>query len=340
MNHAQTLTKILDLEGEPIKPAKMKMGKHEYLVSSELGYYPYFSVTLRQRVKQKKVINAVVTGEGGVSKSYTTSDICRTLAPKTFDVENIVFTYPEFLRSVITDKRGTPIEFDEPSYAMSKKDWYKELTKALVKTIESFRFKGKPLFIPIINKNLLEKDIRTYLLQFHVSCYDRGKARVYRVYQSQFKDQTYNYELCKLQYQLFDNNLCDKDSCLTCRHLNPSDKTKRCPIFRARYERKKMFTQEERYEQALEDAEEQEYSKLSLDEIEAKAIQYADDFIDVDKIKVDRNMLDIVLRRKLKLRIGHTKLYKLANLIEYDHPELFPEPTPINKDNVEQATVN
>jgi len=338
LNTRETLNRVLELNKDVIKPAKMKMGKHEFLVNTALGYYPYFSVTLRQRVKQTKVINCVVSGEGGVSKSYTTSDICRTLSKKYFDVDNIVFTYAEFMRSVINDRRGVPTEFDEPSYAMSKKDWYKELTKALVKTIESFRFKGKPLFIPIINKNLLEKDIRTYLLQFHVSCYDRGKARVYRVYQSPFKDQVYNYELCKLNYGLFDNNLCDKPTCLTCKKLNPSNKADRCPIFRARYERKKMFTQEERYEKALDEAEQQEYSKLTLDEIEAKAIVYADRFIDEDKNKVDRNKLDLVLRRILKLRIGHTKLYKLANLIEFDHPELLPEKPPIHKDNVDKVT--
>jgi len=338
MNHAQTLKRVLERNKEPIKPNLMKIGKHQFAVNTALGYYPYFSITLRQRVKQSKVINAIVTGEAGVSKSYTTMDICRVLAPKYFGDDNIVFTYPEFLRSVITDKRGTPIMFDEPSYAMSKKDWYKELTKALVKTIESFRFKGKPLFIPIINKNLLEKDIRTYLIQFHVSCYDRGKARVYRVYQSPFKDKSYNYELTRLEYKLFDNNLCNKPTCLTCKKLNPKNKADRCPIFRARYERKKMFTQGERYDQALEDAEQSEYSKLTLDEIEAKAIVYSEKFIDVDKMKVNRNRLDLVLRRTLKMRIGHTKLYKLASLIEFDHPNLFPDPTPINKDNVEKVT--
>lgn len=337
LNTAETMNRVLELNQEVIKPASMKMGKHEYLVNTALGYYPYFSITLRQRIKQTKVINGIVTGEGGVSKSYTTSDICRTLS-KNFDVDNIVFTYAEFMRSVINDRRGTPTEFDEPSYAMGKKEWYKELNKALVKTIESFRFKGKPLFIPIINKNLLDSDIRNYLLQFHVSCYDRGKARVYRIYQSPFKQQVYNYELCKLEYKMFDNNFCSKPSCLTCRKLNPKVKADRCPIFRARYERKKMFTQEERYEQALDEAEQQEYSKLTLDEIEAKVILHADRFIDVDKCKVDRNKLDLVLRRVLKLRIGHTKLYKLANLIEFDHPELLPEPPEIHKDNVDKVT--
>ena len=317
----------------------MNIANHQFMVNSRLGYYPYFSIMLRKRIKQKKVINAIYTGEGGIGKSYGAMDLCRTISSK-FGAEDIVFTYVEFMRAFITTSRGTPIVFDEPSYAMSKKDWYKELTKALVKTIESFRFKGKPLFIPIINKALLEKDIRSYLIQFHIVGHDRGYASAYRIFPSQFSQKTYNYEICKLRYGLFDNNLCDKDSCLTCRKLMPKDKSQRCMIFRAMYERKKATTQEERYEKALEDAEDSEYSKLTLEEVEAKAVKYFDKFFDVDKGKIDIDMLHVVLLKEEKIRIGHNKLYKLRRLIEYDHSNLFPEPTPINKDNVEKVTKN
>ena len=52
-----------------------KIGSHEFLVNPTLGYYPYFSMELRARVKALKIINCVCTGEGGVSKSYTVADI-------------------------------------------------------------------------------------------------------------------------------------------------------------------------------------------------------------------------------------------------------------------------
>ncbi len=303
----------------------MKIGSHEFLVNTDLGYYPYFSVLLRKRIRVKKANNIVGSGDAGIGKTYQLSDICRCVE-KRFDVDDIVFRYPEFLRCVLTSKRGIPIEFDEPSYAMSKKDWYTEVTKAIVKTVESFRFKGKPLFIPIINKNLLEKDIRTYLLQFHIHVRDRGKATVYRLYPDQFRDRVYRYEICKLHYGLFDNNLCDVDSCLECRKLDPKDKEKRCMIFRARYERKKASTQEERYKVALEDAEKKEYSKLSLDEIEAKAVYHFDKYYDKDKDKIDVDLLAIILKREEKIHIGHNKLYRLKRQIEYDHPNLFQIP--------------
>jgi hypothetical protein len=333
-------TMNIDDRIETVSP--VKLGHHEFLINRSLGYYPYFSIELRQRVKQLKIINCVVTGEGGVSKSYTASDVCRVLSPKNFSVDDIVFKYPEFLRAVMTSRKGVPIEFDEPSYAMSKKDWYKELTKALVKTIESFRFKGKPLFIPIINKALLEKDIRTYLLQYHLVMKDRGKGVAYRLFPSQFKDKVYSYEICQLKYGLFDNNLCKKN-CLkkvkksdTCIKLNPEDKSKRCQIHRAQYERKKIATQTDRYQVALEESEKQETSKLSLDEIQAKAIDYFDKFYNPDKNIIDIDMLEIVLRRELHLYVGQNKRYRLAKQIRYDHPTLFDiEPT-INKDTADK----
>jgi hypothetical protein len=327
---------------ETLKP--VKLGQHEFFVNRALGYYPWFSIELRQRVKYQKAVNAIVTGEGGVSKSYTTSDICRTLAPKNFDVDDIVFRYPEFLRTILTSRRGCPVEFDEPSYAMSKKDWYKEICKALVKTIESFRFMGKPLFVPIINKNLLEKDIRSYLLQFHIVMKDRGKGAVYRIYPSQFKDKVYSYEICNLRYGLFDNNICAR-SCLKsqkksnyCLKLNPKDKSKRCPVFRARYERKKISTQTERYEIALEESEKDEREKLTLDEIQAKALNHFDLFYNVDKDKIDVELMAIVVKRKvLGFELGHNKSNRLAKQIRFDHPELFNEAPAIHKDNVEKV---
>ena len=321
----------LEFTKEIPKLKSMNLGGYEFLYNPSLGYFPFFSFALRKRVKQKKACNIVCSGESGIGKSYQMSDIFRVLAPKYFDVDDIVFRYTEFLRCVLTSVRGLPIEFDEPSYAMSKKDWYKEVTKALVKTIESFRFKGKPLGIPIINKALLEKDIRNYLIQFHIVVHDRGKATCYRSYPSSFKDGVYHYEFCKLKYRLFDYNLCSKDSCLDCRKLNPTEKTKTpCPLFRARYERKKISTQEERYKVSLEEAEKMEISTESLDQIQVKALLYFDKFYDKDKDRIDVDLLGIILKREEKTLVGHNKLYRLAKQIRYDHPELFNEPSTIN----------
>lgn len=319
------------------KLSSKQIGQHEFLINSNLGYYPYFSIELRDRIRKKKVINCVVTGEGGLGKSYQASDFCRVLAPKTFSVDDIVFLYEDFLRCVLTSPRGTPIEFDEPSYAMSKKDWFKEITKALVKTIESFRFKGKPLFIPIINKELLEKDIRSYLLQYHVTMHDRGKATAYRIYASQFQAKTYKYTMCEIDYGLFDNNLCDKDSCLTCRKLHHRDIKKRCNIFRAEYERKKASIQDRRYADDLQEVKNKQADKMSMDELGLIAIDYFDKFYIEDKNKIDVDLMAIILWREEKLKIGHNKLYRLAKQIIYDNPKRFDPKPLINKDTAKEV---
>jgi hypothetical protein len=319
------------------KLKKMKLGHYRYYVNTSLGYYPYFSMELRTRIKKKKVINVVVTVEAGDGKSYMGGDLCRVLAPKTFTVDDIVFLYEDFLRCVLTSPRGTPIEYDEPSYAMSKKDWFKEVVKALVKTIESFRFKGKPLFLPIINKALLEKDIRSYLLQYQVVMKDRGDAITYRLFPSQFTQKTYQYEICKLKYGLFDNNLCDRDSCLGCNKLFNRDLSKRCNIFRAQYERKKANIQDKRYVDDMEEAKNMSAANMTIDEIEQIAMQHFDKFYLEDKNKIDVDLMVSILWRENEIDIKHSYKYRLAKQIEYDYPELFNPKPKINKNNAENA---
>jgi len=305
----------------------MKMGHHEYLVNTVMGYYPYFTVTIRNRVRQKKASNIVVTGEGGISKSYTCLDICRVISPNHFDVNCVVFSYIEFMRFITISKMGVPVTFDEPSYAVGKSDWYNQVNKALTKTIESFRFKVHPLFIPVINKSLLNKDIRTYLLQYQITMSNRGKGSVYRLYPSQVKDgKVYNYQICKINYDLFDNNICDEPSCLGCKKLDPRDKDKRCMLFRAQYERKKAKTQEERYETALVDAEKKESRNLSDEEIEVKLLTIFDKYYDKEKNRIDVEIMSTLCRREFKIHLGHNKKYRIAKMIKYDYPTMFDEP--------------
>ncbi len=106
-------------------------------------------------------------------------------------------------------------------------------------------------------------------------------------------------------------------------------------IFRARYERKKAKTQGERYKEALEEAEQKEASKLSLDEIEAKIIDYFDIFYNVDKNDIDIDLLAMAAKRKLGIRLGHNKTYRLKKQIMFDYPQLFAEAPPENVNTIE-----
>ena len=148
--------------------------------------------------------NVVFTGEPGIGKSYMATSVARVQEGLTrkgkdrFTVDQVVFTYTDFMELVLRLESGKIIVFDEPSYAIGKREWYKELNMALTKTIESFRFKVHPLFIPVVNKSLLDKTIRDYLIQYQVNEVARGRAIVYKLAPSQFKDKIYHEFFCEL----------------------------------------------------------------------------------------------------------------------------------------------
>lgn len=299
----------------------MKFNGWQTLVNKDLGYAPYFSSILRQRVHKKKACNIVVTGEPGEGKSYQSTDLCRVLEGLTasgkdrFSLDQIVFTYKDYLRLIVTLQMGKAIMFDEPSYAMGKREWYKDVNKVLVKTIESQRFKVHPLFIPIINKALLDKTIRSYLIQFQVEMRDRGKATVYRIYPSQHTEKIYRYTLCNLEYALFDNHLCSKDTCLGC------EKIMFCGLFRARYEVKKATIQDNRYEQAFDEASTQESLVMTDKQVEDALFPLYEKYVN-DKGKLDATLLRIVADG-IGIKLGHNRSYRIKKALELHHPDKF-----------------
>jgi hypothetical protein len=293
------------------------------LVCKEAGIAPYFSAQLAYRVHKRLACNIVVTGEPGIGKSYDAIDLARVCEGRTrdgdndrFKIDQVVFTYRDFMDLTVNLGIGKAIVFDEPSYAMGKRDWYKDLNKVLVQTIESKRFKIHPLFIPIINKALLDKTIRSYLIQYQVVMNDRGKSMVYRMYPSQYKDLVYRYFICKLQYGLFDKHLCPLESCLGC------DKLETCTIFRAQYERKKQSIQDSRYEHALEDASHRESQELSEQEIENLAYQHKDEILNPNG-HIDPKKMRLILWEKHRLKIGHNKAYTIKAALEFHHENEF-----------------
>jgi len=221
------------------------------------------------------------------------------------------------------DKRlriGAPILFDEPQDAIDHRDWYKEPQKAIVKTITSQRFMVKPLFIPIINANLLDKTIRDYLVQFQVECTDRGKARVFRLSPSMKEDKTYYYHVCDLQYGLMDNDECDRDSCLDCK------KRATCTLFRAQYERKKEKAQLIKYAQSKHDALVKESGVMTLEQLLEAAYPLRDYYTMSDR-RINVKRLRMILREKPRnIIIGHNKAYDLRALLEYRYPRDFTSP--------------
>jgi hypothetical protein len=301
------------------------------LESSTLAVRPIFQQEIARRVNAKLCTNVCVTGEPGIGKSYQAIDISRTYEGLyhrkpdgklvgRFKPDQIVFTHSDYMNLLIKLRLGKGIVFDEPSYAMGKRDWFKDLQKVLVHTLESQRFLVHPLFIPIINMSLLDKTIRNYLIQFRIHVLGRGRAWVYRLKPSQTSEKVYHDFMCELFYHQYDSHLCSKDSCLGCKKMDD------CQVFRAQYERKKRTTQFDRYEQAKEDALVKEAKDLTEKQIENMLLPYLDDLVSDRTGKLSVGKMRAKLRKlDPPVKISTWKAYQIKANIEADFPEKFDE---------------
>jgi len=302
-----------------MQTAEKCMNVHGYkaLINASKGVAPYFQNMLSYRVNRKLSTNIAVTGEPGIGKSYLATDLCRVhegldrKGNDRFGLDQICYFFSDYMDLTLKLKIGKTVMFDEPSYAMGKREWYKELNKALVATMESARFKVHPTFIPIINLSLLDKTIRQHLIQFQIVMHDRGFATVYRVKPSQFTEKVYYQYFCDLRYRLMDMNLCNRDSCLDCKQLLE------CNIFRARYERKKASVQDKRYEQAKAQAQHTESKKLTMKQLENLSLTVKSRFIQEDKLNVQR--MRIALQDEYGIYLSQPKAYALKEALEVHH---------------------
>ena len=305
----------------------MNFNGWQTIVSDEVAVRPIFQDALRYRTNRKLATNIVFTGEAGIGKSYMAIDVARYFEgcyksepsgeiKDRFIIDQVVFTQSDYMDLLSRLKMGKAIVFDEPSYAMGKRDWYKELNKVLAQTMESQRFLIHPMFIPVINMSLLDKTIRSYLIQYQVHVTDRGRATVYRLSPSQSTDKVYRTTMCELIYHMIDSNLCNKDSCLGCKKMDD------CQIFRAQYERKKREVQFTRYEQAKDQAIRKESQAVTDKQVEDMIMQNVDN-LKTNKGRLHVSKMRLYLRNEFDVYLSIWKAYNIKGLIEAAHPKMF-----------------
>lgn len=303
----------------------------KFLRSKQSGVAPYFSNLISMMVNQKRSCNIVFTGAAGAGKSYLAINLARTIEGRyktpdgkwkdRFTIDQVVFTFSDFMKLVKTLKMNKLIVFDEPSYSLSKREWFKEANQILCKTIESMRFKIHPLFLCIINKSLLDKSIRDHLIQFQVNVVDRGRATVYKLHPSQFQDKMYHENFCELYHGLLDKEECAatrggkwKSSCLDC------DFIETCQVFRAQYERKKRDVQDDRYEEATERAQKAESKVKSISELERLALSLKDLWLVDGRVNVLK--LRTALTDAHGIHLSLDKAYRLRAALEAHNKEI------------------
>jgi hypothetical protein len=242
--------------------------------SRGLGVAPYFSNLITTRINKQKPCNIVVTGEAGISKTYTAIGLARFIQPS-FSIEQVAMTYAEVMGLMIKLPEGHIIVMDEPEYVAGHRDWYAEQNKCLVSTLRSGRFKVHPIFIPCINKRLLDKVIRENILNYMVVMDDRGEGTVYVMSPSHFTDETYTKFLCQIRIEMLDVSKCDKMWCYSCK----SFKDDSCQLLRAQYEHKRQRIQDQRYRQDLDKSEKEEARKIPFEEWIDRAYEHFLEFL-------------------------------------------------------------
>lgn len=289
----------------------INMGGYNFEYDKANGIIPIFQWEMRKKINEKKACNVVITGEAGIGKSYQAIQFARSLYSK-FDTDCLVYTFSEFMKAVLNLGPFAPIVFDEPSYAMSHREWYKQINQALARTFQSMRFKLHPVFIPVISLDLLDKEIRDYLVQFQVMMHDRGEGVAYRLTHSEFEHKTMFNRLCEIHYGLMDNKLCSRESCLLCNNV------KDCAILRARYERRKAEVQDKRFIEEMETSVKAESKNLTLDEIVEYAKAVKAKIMKGERISIP--LLKLALRDTYGISIGNNRAYDVKVKLEQQEP--------------------
>ena len=286
-------------------------------VSADIGVGPYFSNEIRRRIHQQKPSNVIFCGEPGVSKTYTATALARYVQPN-FTDDQITYTYTHFMELMIKLPEGYVILFDEPEYAMGHRDWYKDINKALVATTRSGRFKIHPLFIPTINKSLLDKVIRKYLLQYMVWLDDRGEGQIYRISPNKFDESVMHIPLWKIRVEMLDVAKCPKRWCLNCPRFND----KSCQLLRAKYEHQRKEIQEQRYKEDLEKTKQRESAILySVQQLEDMAVKIKEKWVWNQKGNIDYHSILLCFEEVYGVMLLESKAQSLSKRLSMKYRE-------------------
>jgi hypothetical protein len=186
---------------------------------------------INYRGKRKNMDSRIiVTGEGGIGKSWTGLRLGEKLDPKKFVdqpelavEENVHFFAEEFMQAVRTLPKLSVLLFDEPGQEWHHREFMQEVNIVLSKTYIGFRFKKFISILCIPYLQLLDKDARV-LCQFKIDVLDQGYAEAQRIKPSRWTDEIWYPPLCRLRIDKPNQRLIDA------------------------YEKKKVESQEKLYE--------------------------------------------------------------------------------------------
>ena len=292
----------------------IKFHGHVVPYNASLGVTLKWFNHIQGRVTKKLSNKIIVVGEAGISKTYTAIAVSQFFDSR-FSINEVIFGHRDYMELTLKLRAGRWITLDEPSYVLGKREWYQELNKILVQTIESDRYRVHPLVIPIISKDLLDKTLREHLIQFMIIMYDLGRGEIYRLTRDHFNDKVLYHHVCGLNVLTAKRNLvieCGRTTCLECPQLPECNK-----FIWPQYERKRNEIQTQRYKKGMVDIEKKELRKLTFRDKIRLCKKKREELIDED------DNYDVT-RMMLFLRISQAAAYRLKKALELD------EETPID----------
>ena len=235
--------------------------------SKGLDVSPSFFNELMEKIDKVKPIRIAIVGEAGASKTYTAIVLAMIIDPK-FGIDQVILSAKGYMKLVRIIKPKKCIVLEEPTFHLAARTWFKDWQRIIVQTIESTRFQNNPLLIPVVNRNLLDKIVREYYVNYVIVMFERGRGRVYRTKHSQWEDKMTRRTATDIYITKPGIELarCGRITCLGCKNLSTCDR-----YIWPQYERLRATTIAEYQKKGEEAIEKAEKKQLNFREICEKA---------------------------------------------------------------------
>ncbi len=208
----------------PLSPIKYHKHIRPFNPRTHVGVGWYNELT--KMINAIEAVRVAVVGPAGRGKTYMALHLCRVLESRKFTIDQVVLSGADYLHLADTLKPKKCIILDEPTYFASARSWQDKYQKLVIRTLESSRFQNNPIFIPIVNRNLLDKVIREYYLTHVIEMKARGIGRVFRTNKDQWSETLYRHRETRIAayYPGMEIARCGRTTCISCPELPDCDK--------------------------------------------------------------------------------------------------------------------
>jgi hypothetical protein len=309
-----------DAQIEQMKKLGIKFlswGEHAFAFGRGLGVSFFSEIAMKRRMRKSIII--VVTGDPGIGKTWMALRIAEILDKK-FDVrEQVTFDRPLLLKHLgpeSTLSHGRVVLCDESHFAVGSRSWSEVGQRELMAVLSASRFLGLLFIIVCLDKSMLDKILREFLIGFWVKMVDRGFGIAYRTTSRGGKEWLHRFGELHLKIPSYE--LCSNPDCLKCRYLA------KCGVPRSIYEKRKKTFFDDRVEAYLEKDKARRAKEVTLppdEELMEMIYEYRDELTYTNRKTIDKfSIMDIGV--KIGHRIERNKAGELAKRIVRAFPDL------------------